>query len=441
MTIIMLLPLLFIILVFITSFLFATRNSKPANRRMVRVFSFVAIYIFFLTSGFIINRVLTQKQNNSNAFIYSQPTTQPSHNHASATVTTGSTTIHANASTNSASITKTVGPPPAWQPAIDDNFPADIYPSTTAAANYLATKILDYATTLPPSDYEHGILLATDTLDRAHKKVIDVLSVSLTKLTPVTLGVYKKNRNIPQLVIKIDCTLQDSTQKTTWNPVQNQHQINILASIIKNDKILSTHSLEVIDKPWVDQFSSFNSTNNNNTWLLARSQQLTSTTDEAHQSAINRASYKLVPIIRYNLAKLSSNHAPALRNLTDQQLATLIIPHLQHSDLITDTFTQRLTRPYGQIYRQALLIDSTPEQIHTLANHLIKAQHATARQYQVKNTVRYASWFSIAAMAALIFIVYLFLNAATRGYYTIAMRIAAIVITATIATAILFAIR
>ncbi len=85
-------------------------------------------------------------------------------------------------------------------------------------------------------------------------------------------------------------------------------------------------------------------------------------------------------------------------------------------EFIVDTFTQRFSGLVGPIWREAILIDTSQNKLNKLAIQKIKFSR-DKRQ----------SWAKMAGtligMFALICVVYLFLNAATRGYYAWSLRI------------------
>jgi len=75
----------------------------------------------------------------------------------------------------------------------------------------------------------------------------------------------------------------------------------------------------------------------------------------------------------------------------------------------------------GPIWREAILVDTSEAKLSRLAQKKI-----------VVTRVKRQSWVhtgaTLAGMFLLIWIVYMFLNAATRGYYSWALRIALIVL-------------
>jgi hypothetical protein len=93
-----------------------------------------------------------------------------------------------------------------------------------------------------------------------------------------------------------------------------------------------------------------------------------------------------------------------------------IADELTARQTFTDQFTQRFDRPYGTVWREALLMEVNPSLIDSIT-HTINTQQVNQNRHQR------TTWFSLIALAGLIFGTYLFLNAATRGYYAWSLRL------------------
>jgi len=90
--------------------------------------------------------------------------------------------------------------------------------------------------------------------------------------------------------------------------------------------------------------------------------------------------------------------------------------------LVKDSVEQSIERPYGTVYRVALLVRADTETLERLTAELRRAAHAELRA--VKSTRRIFLW-KVGAAAMLLFIVavlYFYLEAATQGYYTWRLR-------------------
>lgn len=166
-----------------------------------------------------------------------------------------------------------------------------------------------------------------------------------------------------------------------------------------------------VDKPWVENFADFVNRNPKTKWILARSQQSCTNQAEAEQQAISNSCNKI---------------ALLLNQMHKQRFAmrdgfTVTAADIRNGSFIADRFAQSFTGTAGRIWRQAILINASQDKLAKLA-HQKKVAHQSWR----------ARWlgelFSIAGLTLLICMVYLFLNAATRGYYTWSLRIASVVL-------------
>jgi hypothetical protein len=114
---------------------------------------------------------------------------------------------------------------------------------------------------------------------------------------------------------------------------------------------------------------------------------------------------------------------PILQNKSLNSLSGLVESELRRHKLIRDEFVQRFERPYGIVYRKALLIDVSDDQITSLANQYATIAWANSRHLN-------QSWASLIGLVLLIVVVYLFLNAATKGYYVWSLRLGGIAMVA-----------
>jgi len=94
-----------------------------------------------------------------------------------------------------------------------------------------------------------------------------------------------------------------------------------------------------------------------------------------------------------------------------------------NGNFIVDRFSQCLEGSATPIWREALLIDASPNKLFDASYKIATAATQTRKSWAGKG-------LSLLGMLALICLVYGFLNLATRGYYTWALRILAVVLLA-----------
>lgn len=187
-----------------------------------------------------------------------------------------------------------------------------------------------------------------------------------------------------------------------------------IEAIGKEGKV--SRSARFLDKPWVDDFATFASGNQERAWVMAMSRDPAVSVAEAEQQALGDAVAQIEPRVRDRLA----HHVHGAADLLVQRQ---VRAGLESSGMIVDRFVQRFERPYGEIWQVGLLIDASPKKIAALAekcDRMLAGQQRTFRQ-----TV-----LSIAGLVALVCVVYIFLNSVTKGYFVWSLRAAALAILA-----------
>jgi hypothetical protein len=196
------------------------------------------------------------------------------------------------------------------------------------------------------------------------------------------------------------------------------------------------------DKAWVDDFAAFAANADRDTWLVAYSPKVADSQHDAHQQALRAAAVKLRPYLRDYLRRQASHRAQEFAGYADRELEDQIETALRSGGLILDRFVQSARRPYGEVWREALLIDASADKVASMGAASLRQLEARRDYYQAQwgsqQSWRLRMVLSITGLIALVCVMYLFLNAATKGYYVWALRVAAVMIAA---AATLFALR
>lgn len=160
-------------------------------------------------------------------------------------------------------------------------------------------------------------------------------------------------------------------------------------------------SMSFVNKPWVHGFDAFASEFPGEYLMLARSA-LNTTESATHSQAIENAAQSISQAIiqaRYTGLNHMWRH---IHDMTRQRLLA--------GDLTKDRFVQELKRPYGSVWREALLIRLEPDDLTDLMN-----QHQRfAVEYRHRSMGAAASVFVVLATSVLLFWV---LNLWTKGYH------------------------
>jgi hypothetical protein len=166
-----------------------------------------------------------------------------------------------------------------------------------------------------------------------------------------------------------------------------------------------------VEKPWVENFADFVNRNPKDKWILALSQESCVSQAEAEQQAMSNVCGQVAHLL---------NQMPRQRFGAKGEI-TVTSADIRNNSFIADKFAQSFDGTAGRIWRQAILINASQDKLAALASQK-KIAHQSWRTTWIRELV------SVVGMAILICVVYLFLNMATRGYYTWSLRIAAVVL-------------
>ena len=305
--------------------------------------------------------------------------------------------------------------PSIWQDSVANQFAADVYPSKAAALKGLRPKIdeaLRKATegkqTPPKVVLFAGGLTATEVHGLMDSPEVEAVAWTVEPLP--------RNLQENEISIAANFALTSERNESHGNRIVMKMQSGVLEVSISPSGQSSRTVLKAIveEKPWLTDLSGYQSTYPNSRFLVARSH--SSATDEktAEHEAITEACSQVTQVLwemNPNRDKFLAGNLSV--NPTD----------LESRGLILDRFSQQLYGMAGPICRNAMLVDLSPEKIQPLAN----AKFEIVAQQQ-KTWTRIL--LSFVGMAAVIALVYAFLNAATRGYYSWSLRIAALVLLA-----------
>ena len=190
-----------------------------------------------------------------------------------------------------------------------------------------------------------------------------------------------------------------------------------------------TRQVEYVSKPWRDDFDRWQNSHEPASWVLGESEDFCPSRQESVDQSMRSAVPKIHEAVSRQLLK--SDKRPAKRQPDWVQwqadlyrwLDDEAYRRLKAGDFQTDVFTQEFKRPYGSVWRSAMLVHVPPEK----AKFLLDAYWAQA---DAQRTSWLRTAMSGAGLLMLIVMVYLFLNMATRGYYVWSVRLATAVLAA-----------
>ena len=298
-----------------------------------------------------------------------------------------------------------------WLPGIEDEFKANIYPSKLSALRSLGLRIGKPVRQVFGDAWPSGIILFQGGHDRElieefGTAIADKFPGANWTIAPETVAVQPD-----EVGIRIDLS-NVQTQAASWLNGSRTTNGTVWANVLAGDKNSSIKA-EFVEKPWVEDLSSFLMKRRMaGRFIITRSTESCMSEAEANQQAVKNACTLVAEMIGQDSPQKSGVPVSFVKPVNPTDII--------EGDFILDRFVQSFEATTGKIWRQALLLDVSPEKLKNLAQR--KAVIAQARK-----TGFTRMFFSIVGLIALITVVYAFLNAATKGYYVWSLRIAGVV--------------
>jgi hypothetical protein len=169
-----------------------------------------------------------------------------------------------------------------------------------------------------------------------------------------------------------------------------------------------TVSVRFDEKPWAVDLSAFAAADRGRQWVVGQSDRPCATPDEAERNARADAARQLAVLVEQ--AHFANGRTPG-DPIGRAEAA------VAGGRFVADRLTRRFHRDYGDVWYDAVLVDASPANLQALADETA----GLARARRASFVARVASG---AAMVAVIFIIYVVVNAFTRGYFVWRLRAA-----------------
>ena len=181
------------------------------------------------------------------------------------------------------------------------------------------------------------------------------------------------------------------------------------------DAAVALRSLDGTTRPskvWVDDFAEYVSAHPGQ-WVVGHCAQPCLSESEARQEARADAAKLVWPIVAARSQQSSSMDWLRGRVTADVLTGRFDADHL----------AEQFERPYGTVWTESVLLDVSLGRVDTVIDsYKAEQRHLERRQIAVREAV------GIAVIGA--WLTYLFLNAITKGYFTMRLRLAAMMVTA-----------
>ncbi|MCF7972203.1 MAG: hypothetical protein K9N55_00140 [Phycisphaerae bacterium] len=296
-----------------------------------------------------------------------------------------------------------------WNEAIDDYLEADHYASMQDAARFLAKTLVGEVQngTTCNRMVVYGLNPVTSRALNTFSDVIrSQLNLSDVRAESIRPSVLPSEPNLAICIL--DVPKQQHSERLV-NGLNISNSTGTLRLHVENPSDIMDRSVEFLEKDWINSLSRLQN-QGHSAVMVARSSD--SCMDEAE--AIDQAMAQAATMVQ-NLLRQAYRTQPVL----DQEIK--VTPQdLLASQLVADQFTQSLRTSTARVWRHAVLLSLQPGPLESLLQ-----QKTRQIQHMHRNWAR--SLMSLAGLALVVFIVYIFLNAATKGYYVWSLRVIAAV--------------
>ena len=321
---------------------------------------------------------------------------------------------------------------PIWSEGVEDEFDADVYPSRSAAMKALAPRLREWIDPLvadvnqPPGivlfqqDQQRALVWdpegGPETVELTHDYQQRTLMWDLERalegeLPTLSCSIEAGQRNLGAHEIGITLHIADlRIEPVPWSDGGPRVVSGRLVAEARYGQRETTVAQSFFEKPWVEGFADFVNARSDRHYLIARSQEACTGEGEAKRQAEEDACAQLM------------QQLDRIRPAVPGQSSPTVTPtELVRDGFVADRFVQSFDGMAGRVWRQALLIDISPQKLMTLSTRL----HVTVERERV-------TWARMIVSSLGVFVVilvaYLFLNMATRGYYDWSLRIAGLVL-------------
>lgn len=179
-------------------------------------------------------------------------------------------------------------------------------------------------------------------------------------------------------------------------------------------RTLSGHETVADEKSWAVRFAQFINAHPGTQWVVGRSRTPCLSEAEASEAARQDGAAKVYPFLLQNIGT---------RRVDAGWLRERLMQDVRAGRLDADRFAESFNRPYGQVWTESVLLDVSPARLDPLLARY--RDELNVRHIQFRRHLAAAAVISIGTALA-----YLLLNSITKGYFTMRLRLAAMLIVA-----------
>ncbi|MEZ6060336.1 MAG: hypothetical protein R3C19_08250 [Planctomycetaceae bacterium] len=225
-----------------------------------------------------------------------------------------------------------------------------------------------------------------DVLQRFAEQLRAEFPVSEVRVSGNSLGRRESAPTVERGAVRLSLHSVDEHIQTAEGDEPSEQIRGELICHIETTNGSAQVSVNYIQKPWVEEFDAFVSARPQQRFVVGYSGQLVSSEEDARRLAMLDAQHK---------CRLA---VPGGDSITVDE------------SLVVDRFAQKLSRPYGDVWREAVLLDVSASRI---APALAQARHVAS----VSEQRRFSVGVSLAVLFAVTVLLCISLNLLTQGYY------------------------
>lgn len=298
-------------------------------------------------------------------------------------------------------------PASVWEKLDYRQFRASVFPGIDQAAEQLARQILDpdeglVSGELPDYDIINLVAVSEDKqLTRSASTIAKELARQKKNIVVSTLAATAEDDNgksesetpAKEVILEILIDLEvDGEQPSAWDSKVKLKSGQITATR-KDAEGTRISAVRFTEKPWLDATDEFRSRNAGNRYVIAMSP----STCESQKIASILVERQLPELVAGTV-----NGRPIV---------------MSSSDAIVDRFSQKLSRPYGTVWREAVLVDMQSEKLTIAKRQAINDAMQHVSRVHVAHQSEMLRGFGLMAVFAGIGIFGFLLNFITQGYY------------------------
>ena len=295
-------------------------------------------------------------------------------------------------------------PSAIWSDGVEQEYKADVYPSRKAAIKALGRQVVEFAAKLNGG---------------TEPKWFEISRVSLNdiELTEAFKDSLERSKSNPDNAVLTSASGIDDVG-TIGLMLRHSEEENgkitkgMYEATVYIDGKESALTAKFVNKNWVDDLASYNNLSKGKEFTVARSFSSCTTAEAASNEALTNA----IAVVTNKMHKSF-----------DRVIYNVNAADIYGTNIVNDSFEQTLTGGITDIHRKALLLDTSLSKLNII--HTGKTAAVTKLEIEKKaKLLRKGSSYarillSVTGLVVVICGVYIFVNAATKGYYTLVLRI------------------